>query len=118
MADAYFTVFLFCIIAVAFAAVTLIAAAILRPYVADPLKRTTYECGMDAIGTTEIKTNIRFYLFALLFVIFDVEALFVLPWAVDVKALGVPALAEMGVFLTILIAGLAYAWGKGALTWE
>jgi NADH-quinone oxidoreductase subunit A len=118
MAEAYFTVLIFVIVGVGFAAVALIAAAVLRPYVADPLKRTTYECGMDAIGSTEIKTNIRFYLFALLFVIFDVEALYVYPWAVTAKALGPTALAEMAVFLAILLAGLAYAWGKGALVWE
>jgi len=118
MAEAYFTVLIFVIVGVAFAAVALIAAALLRPYVADPLKRTTYECGMDAIGTTEIKTNIRFYLFALLFVIFDVEALYVYPWAVTAKSLGPTALVEMAIFLAILLCGLAYAWGKGALVWE
>ena len=92
MAEAYFTVLVFAVVAVGFPAVVLIAAAVLRPYVADPVKRTTYECGMDAIGTTEIETNIRFYLFALLFVIFDVEALYVYPWAVSAKSLGPVAL--------------------------
>ena len=118
MAEAYFTVLLFAAVGIAFSAVTLSVAAIVRPYMADPIKRTTYECGMDAVGTTEVKTNIRFYVFALLFVIFDVEALFVYPWAVTVKALGPTAIAEMAVFLTILLAGLGYAWGKGALSWE
>lgn len=118
MMPAYLTVYVFALIAVAFAAVTLIAASILRPKVPDALKLSTYECGMPAVGSTEIKTHIRFYLYALLFVIFDVEALFVIPWAVTVRRMGGLALVEMGVFLAVLLLGLIFAWGKGALSWE
>ncbi len=114
----YATLFAFAVVAVAFSAVTLVAAQLLRPSVPDTVKQSTYECGMEAVGTTEVKTNIRFYLFALLFVVFDVEALFVLPWAVTVKELGPVALVEMLIFLAILFLGLAYAWGKGALAWD
>ena len=114
----YATLFAFAVVAVAFSAVTLVAAQLLRPSVPEAVKQSTYECGMEAVGTTEVKTNIRFYLFALLFVVFDVEALFVLPWAVTVKELGPVALVEMLIFLAILFLGLAYAWGKGALAWD
>ncbi|MBI3299507.1 MAG: NADH-quinone oxidoreductase subunit A [Elusimicrobia bacterium] len=114
----YAVLFAFALVAVGFSAVTLVAAQLLRPSVPDAVKQSTYECGMDAVGSTEVKTNIRFYVFALLFVIFDVEALFVLPWAVTVKELGPVALVEMLVFLVILFTGLVYAWGKGALAWD
>lgn len=114
----YLTIYVFGIIAVLFAAVSLVAAALFRPHAEDPIKPTTYECGIPSVGTTEIKTNIRFYLYALLFVVFDVEVLFVYPWAVSVKQVGPVALVEMLIFLAILFLGLIYAWGKGALTWE
>ena len=96
----------------------LVAAKLLRPSVAYARKISTYECGIPAVGTTEIKLNIRFYVFALLFVLFDVETLFIYPWAVTARQSGPVAIAEMAVFLTILFLGLAYAWAKGALHWE
>ena len=114
----YALIFAFTLVAVGFAAVSLGASALLRPSLPDAVKQSTYECGIESVGTTEVKTNIRFYLFALLFVIFDVEALFVLPWAVTVRELGPVALIEMLVFLVILFLGLVYAWGKGALAWD
>lgn len=114
----YLTVYAFLLVGLLFAAGSLIASDLLRPSVADPIKGTTYECGMEAVGTTEIKTNIRFHVFALLFVIFDVETLFVYPWAVTVRDVGPLALLEMLVFLGVLFLGLLYAWRKGALEWE
>jgi NADH-quinone oxidoreductase subunit A len=114
----FMTVYVLALMAMGFAAVTLILSQILRPAVPDSLKGTTYECGIEAVGTTEIKHNIRFYIYALLFVIFDVEALYVIPWAVGARRLGSTALVEMVVFLVMLFAGLIFAWGKGALTWE
>ncbi|MBI3552781.1 MAG: NADH-quinone oxidoreductase subunit A [Elusimicrobia bacterium] len=118
MMNAYGVIYAMVGLGVAFAAVTLIAAKLLRPRVEYARKLTTYECGMPAVGTTEVKLNIRFYVFALLFVLFDVETLFVYPWAVTARALGPIAIAEMGIFLVILFLGLAYAWAKGALQWE
>ena len=114
----YVTVFAFALIAVVFAAVAMIAAGLLRPQVDDALKDTTYECGIEAVGSTEVKTNVRFYVFALLFVIFDVETLFIFPWAVVVREQGPVALIEMLIFLAILFLGLVYAWKKGALNWD
>jgi NADH-quinone oxidoreductase subunit A len=116
----YVTVFAFVLVDILFAAAMLILAQLLRPSLPDAVKGSTYECGMDAVGTTEVKTNVRFYLFALLFVIFDVELLFVVPWAVIVGGRdGGPVVhLEMFVFLGILFFGLVYAWKKGALAWE
>ncbi|MBI4062144.1 MAG: NADH-quinone oxidoreductase subunit A [Elusimicrobia bacterium] len=118
MLSAYAVVYAFVVVAVGFAAVTLGAAKILRASVPYPRKASTYECGITAVGSTEIKLNIRFHVFALLFVLFDVEILYVYPWAVTARALGPLALVEMGVFIAILLLGLAFAWRKGALSWE
>ena len=86
-----------------------------RPTVA---KQSTYECGIDPVGGGWSQTHIRFYIFALLFLIFDVEAVFIFPWAVQLESLGVFALVEMVVFIGILLAGLVYAVRKGVLSWE
>ena len=118
MLPAYAVVYAMVLLGVAFATVTLVAAKLLRPRVEYARKLSTYECGIPAVGTTEVKLNIRFYVFALLFVLFDVETLYVYPWAVTARGLGPIAIAEMAVFIAILFLGLAYAWGKGALQWE
>lgn len=118
MMSAFATVYALVLLACLFAAVTLLAAKLLRPRVEYARKLSTYECGIPATGTTEVKLNIRFYVFALLFVIFDVETLYVYPWAVSAKSIGTLALIEMGIFLSILFLGLAFAWRKGALVWE
>ena len=82
------------------------------------VKLDTYECGIKPTGSSEVQLNIRFYVFALLFVVFDVEVLFIYPWAVTVKEVGMLALAEMAAFLAVLFLGLLFAWRKGALVWE
>lgn len=115
---AYASILALLFVAAGFAGGSLFANFLVRPRVSEDIKRTTYECGMESVGTTAVPTNIRFYTYALLFVIFDVEALYLLPWAVVVRGMGAAALAEMGVFLGVLAAGLAYAWRSGALKWE
>lgn len=82
------------------------------------LDKTPYECGMEPVGIAWVSPNIRFYIFALLFVIFDVEALFVFPWAVQFKTLGVEGFVAVLVFVAVLFFGLIYAWKKDALKWE
>ncbi len=84
----------------------------------DPRGRTIYECGMAPIGSPWVSPNIRFYVFALIFVIFDVESVFLFPWAVQFKTLGWTGFIEMLVFIAILLVPFAYAWKKGALKWE
>jgi NADH:ubiquinone oxidoreductase subunit 3 (subunit A) len=93
-------------------------AWLVRPRGTDPLFRTTYECGMESVGGTQVRVNVRFYAFALLFVLFDVETMFIYPWAVSYRQLGLTGFLEMFVFLGVLMLGLAYAWKKGALKWE
>ncbi|MBI4369562.1 MAG: NADH-quinone oxidoreductase subunit A [Elusimicrobia bacterium] len=109
---------IFAVIAIGFAAVTLALAKIFRAHVKDDRKMTAYECGMPAQGGTEIRTNIRYYNFALLFVLFDVETLFIYPWAVRAKEAGAAGLLAIGIFAGMLFLGLFYAWKKGALEWE
>jgi len=112
-------VLLFLIIGFVFVALGLITAAIIRPHHPNPVKQSTYECGEELIsGSPWIKFNIRFYVIALIFLLFDVEIVFLMPWAVVFKELGWFAFIEMLVFVLILLAGLAYVWVKGDIEWE
>jgi NADH-quinone oxidoreductase subunit A len=81
-------------------------------------KMTPFECGVEAVAETRHRFSVRFFLVALLFIIFDVEAVFIFPWAVLFRELGVFGFVEMAVFLAVLLVGLAYVWKKGALEWE
>lgn len=96
----------------------LLASKLLRPQGAYPEKLTTYESGMEPIGGAWIQFNIRYYMFALVFVIFDVETVFLYPWAVAFSRLGLLAFVEALIFIAILVIALAYAWRKGALEWS
>ena len=118
MMSSYAVVYAFVLVGAGFAAVLLFAAKLVRASVPYARKESTYECGIPAVGSTEVKLNIRFHTFALLFVLFDVEILYVYPWAVTSRELGRLALVEMGAFLAIIFLGLAFAWRKGALSWE
>jgi NADH-quinone oxidoreductase subunit A len=101
-----------------FVAGGLIFAWLLRPHRPYPSKLTTYECGETPIGDTRVRFNIRFYIVALIFLIFDVEVVFLFPWATVYKNLGWFAFIEMMVFLLILFVGYAYVWRKGDLDWD
>ena len=98
-------------------AVNLLLWKIIRPSRFSEEKLTTYECGENPTGSAWIQFNIRFYVFALLFIIFDVEAVFLLPWAVVFRQLGPLAFLEGVVFIAILVVALAYVWRKGDLEW-
>jgi len=111
-------VLLFFIIGIVFVAAGLIAAAIIRPNHPNPIKQSTYECGEEPIGSPWIKFNVRYYVVALVFILFDVEIVLLLPWAVEFKNLGWYSFISMGIFVVILLAGLAYVWAKGDLDWE
>lgn len=82
------------------------------------LKYTAYESGMTPFGDAKIQFDVKFYLYALLFIIFDIETVFLFPWAVSFRQLGLFALVEMALFIAILILGLVYAWRKDALRWQ
>ena len=111
------TSFIFVIIGIFLIVVPLILQWILSPKNKTYDKLTTYECGEDVEGPAWVKFNIRFYVIALIFIIFDVEVVFFFPWAVVFKEMGLLALIEMGIFLLILCAGLAYVWVKSDLEW-
>ena len=111
-------VLLFVILGFTFVAIALTAAALIRPSKPNPVKNSTYECGEIPIGDTWVRFNVRFYVIALVFLLFDVEVVFLLPWAIVFRQLGWFAFIEMIVFVVILFAGFAYVWGKGDLDWE
>jgi NADH-quinone oxidoreductase subunit A len=89
----------------------------LRPKRPDPIKEATYECGVETEGDALGQFNVRYYVFALLFVVFDVEVVFLFPWAVAYRQLGLFAFVEAVLFVSILVVGYLYAWRKKALEW-
>ncbi len=110
-------VFAFGILAIIFVAGGLLTSKILRPKNPNQFKLSSYECGEDTIGGAWVKFNIRYYVVALIFILFDVEILFLFPWAIIYKAMGWFAIAEMFTFLGILLVGYIYVWAKGDLDW-
>ncbi|AGY57332.1 NADH-quinone oxidoreductase subunit A [Gloeobacter kilaueensis] len=95
----------------------LLVAKLIRPKVAGAYRTTTYESGIDPRGDSWIQFNIRYYMFALVFVVFDVETVFLYPWAAAFNQLGLLAFIEALIFIAILVIALVYAWRKGALEW-
>ena len=114
---AHASILAFLLVVVGFVAVNLVVWWLIRPSRHSEEKLTTYECGENPQGSAWIQFNIRFYVFALIFIIFDVEAVFLLPWAVVFRELGVLAWLEGLVFIAILAVALAYVWRKGDLEW-
>ena len=115
----YFTLF----ITVILTAITLVVAAYLIAKLIGPrsynkVKGEPYECGIPTHGTSWLPVSVGVYLFAILFLMFDVETVFLYPWAVVVKEFGAMAIVSIGFFLLVLVFGLAYAWRKGALEWK
>jgi NADH-quinone oxidoreductase subunit A len=117
MLSSYGPIALFMVVAAIFAVVPLVLNRLLAPHRPDRVKLSPYESGVETIGPTHIQFRTRFYLYALIFVIFDVEAIFLFPWAVAFNQLGLFALIEMGIFIGFLLVAFAYAWRKGALEW-
>lgn len=113
----YVPVFIFLALIITAIPATLLLAALVRPKNPDKVKAMPYECGVDPIGDARARYTIRFYIVAILFVVFDVETIFLFPWAVQYKALGLFGLVEMLVFLAILVVGYVWIWAKGALEW-
>lgn len=96
----------------------MVIGPLLRPHHPSRAKETTYESGLEPIGDARARFNVRYYLFALLFVIFDVEIVFLYPWAVEFRHLGTFGFVEMLMFILLLVIGLAYAWRKKVLEWK
>ncbi|MCS7252188.1 MAG: NADH-quinone oxidoreductase subunit A [Thermoflexus sp.] len=108
---------LYLLLSFALLGVVLLLWWFLRPKKPNPLKLETYECGVQTVGDAWIQFRAQYYIFALIFVLFDVEAVFLFPWAVAYNQLGLYAVIEMALFLLLLLGGLLYAWRKGALEW-
>jgi len=113
----YVPILIFALVAAAFPVVTLVVARLVRPSKPDPVKLSTYECGIETVGEVRDRYSVRYYIIAVLFVVFAVEVIFMFPWAVRFKQLGLVGLVSMYTFLGILLLGLYYAWRKGALEW-
>ena len=117
MPSGYLPIFIFAAIALLFPVVTIIAAKLIRPSAPSITKLEAYECGIKAASDSRGRYTVRFYIVAILFVVFDVETIFLFPWAVQFKLLGLFGLLEMLIFLGILIVGYIWIWKKGALEW-
>jgi NADH-quinone oxidoreductase subunit A len=115
----YLTFGVMLVVGVLFVGAAMAANRLLRPHRPSIAKSTTYECGVDPVGEGWAQSNIRYYVYAYLYVLFAVEAVFLFPWAVvfDAPGFGVATLVEMGVFVGLLALGLLYAWRRGVLRW-
>ncbi|SDF01482.1 NADH-quinone oxidoreductase subunit A [Sporolituus thermophilus] len=106
------------IVALLFPFIPLFVSSLLQTKKPTAEKLSTYECGMDTIGRTWVQFKSSYFLYALVFVVFDIETVFLYPWAVKYQLLGTYAFVEMFIFIAILVIGLWYAWKKGALEWK
>lgn len=116
--ESYLTVGAFAALGAVLVMVMLGIASILRPSNPSKTKQEVYECGVDPVGTGWSQSYVRYYVFGLLFVIFDVEAVFIFPWAIKLESLGMFGLVEMTIFIVILLLGLVYAIRKGVVRWD
>jgi NADH-quinone oxidoreductase subunit A len=114
----YMPVILFLGLGVIVSLVFILGSAILAPHNPDPEKNSAYECGFNAFDDARMKFDVRFYLVAILFIIFDLEVAFLFPWAVSLGAIGVFGFWSMVVFLAVLTVGFIYEWRRGALEWH
>jgi len=115
---AFIPILMMLIVGIGFAVFTLLASHFLGKRVYEPAKMAAYECGITPTGTARERFHTRFYLVAMLFIVFDIETVFLYPWAIVFKKLGMFGLVEMAIFIGILLVGFAYVWGKGALEWD
>ena len=114
----YYPIFIYFVFVAGFAVAAIVVPHIVGPRKLTPVKEMPYESGMDPVGSARMQFDIKFYLIAILFVIFDVEAIYLYPWAVTFDRLGLFALVEMLLFIGLLLVGYVYAWKKGVLQWE
>ena len=114
----YLPILVFLGIAIVLGTALIVLPLVIAPSKPDPEKLSTYECGFPAFGDSRMKFDVRFYLVAILFIIFDLEVAFLFPWAVALKDIGMFGFWSMMVFLGVLTVGFIYEWKKGALEWE
>lgn len=118
MLDNYLPILIFMLIGGLLGVVALVIGRLMGPKRPDPAKNSPYECGFPAFDDARLPFDVRFYLVAILFIVFDLETAFLVPWAVVFRKLGWFGMASMGIFLGLLVIGFIYEWRKGALEWE
>lgn len=118
MLGAYLPILLLGVIAIGFGLVSIVFSSLIGPKKYSAIKMSPYECGCEPVGSARERFSIKFFVIAMLFILFDIEAAFLYPWAILYKKLGFFGLVEMGVFIVILFVGYIYVWKKGALEWE
>ena len=118
MLENYFPVLLFIAVGLVMGVAPLVLGRLLGPHRPDPAKLSPYECGFEAFEDARMKFDVRYYLVAILFILFDLEIAFLFPWAVVLKEIGLFGFVSMMIFLAILVVGFIYEWKKGALDWE
>jgi NADH-quinone oxidoreductase subunit A len=118
MLEQYFPILLFIIVGLGLGVVLLSVGTLLAPNRPNPEKLSPYECGFEAFEDARMKFDVRYYLVAILFILFDLEIAFLFPWAVVLQDVGFEGFVAMMIFLLVLIVGFAYEWKKGALEWE
>ena len=118
MLENYFPVLMFIAVGLVLGGVLLAVGRILAPHKPDPKKLSPYECGFEAFEDARMKFDVRYYLVAILFILFDLEIAFLFPWAVALREIGPSGFWAMMLFLGILVVGFVYEWKKGALDWE
>jgi NADH-quinone oxidoreductase subunit A len=118
MLDAYTPILILAVVAFVSAAGMVLGSHFLGPIRPTPAKRSAYESGMVPLGNARERFSVKFYMVAILFIVFDLETIFLIPWGVAFRTLGVFGFVEMLIFIGILLVGLAYVWKKGALEWE
>jgi NADH-quinone oxidoreductase subunit A len=114
----YFPIILFIGIALAFGVVTLVVSYLVQPKYPEPEKLSAYECGSEPFSDARMPFPVRYYIIAMLFVIFDIEVIFLYPWAVAFDKIGLIGLVEMLIFIALFLVAYVYAWKKGALEWD
>jgi NADH-quinone oxidoreductase subunit A len=114
----YFPILLFILVGIAVGVAPMVLGKLLGPNRPDPEKLSPYECGFEAFEDARMKFDVRYYLIAILFILFDLEIAFLFPWAVVLQEIGFFGFMSMMLFLAILIVGFIYEWMKGALEWE
>ena len=114
----YLPILLFLLVAIAFAGGTILLSSLIVPQRSNRVKMSPYECGVDPVGSARERFSIKFYLVAVLFILFDIEAVFLYPWAVAFRQLGLYGLVEMVLFIVVLLVGYLYVLKKKALDWD
>lgn len=118
MLEGYFPVLMFIIVGIVMGVLPVVLGKLVSPSRPDAQKNSPYECGFEAFENARMKFDVRYYLVAILFILFDLEIAFMFPWAVVLEELGTFGFVSMMIFLAILVVGFAYEWMRGALEWE